>query len=416
MTITAPSGLSNVINGAWRVARSIVLDPRAVGVVQAGPRAAAFLSRANARTAGAGTDDTIVPVRPTARLAAQVLLDEVVIAAFRDPRLLPNEGDYIQAATDVALARDMFSARGWLGDPAAYHRSPPAPDLVVTRAGHLPGMRYEQVAYPSIWEPHDEEPGRDRWLAYRANRTAHAWISRSHGESNSWLVCVHGFGMGANPLLDLSAFRAAQLARRGVNVAVAVLPMHGPRSGGRALGEGFMSIDLVDSMHGLAQAAWDVRRLIAWLRLEQGAERLGVFGYSLGGHVASLVSGLEDGLDCVIAGVPVVDLPDLFRRHSPLHIAREAQAHGVLGPASDAVHRVVSPLAMDCRVSPDGRFVFAGLGDRMATFGHAHRLWMHWGRPPLATYDGGHIGFFWSGTIRQFVSAALERTNLARPA
>ena len=412
MAVPAASGLSGVVSGAWRVARRTALDPRAVGVLRAGPRAAAFLSRASARSAGAAEDDTIVPVRATPGLAAQVLLDELMIAAFRHPRLLPRGDDYAMAAADLTAAADVLDRGGWLDDPAGYHRAPPVPSVTVLRRGQVPGLRYEHLAFTSGWEPYADEPGRDRWLSYRANHTAHAWIARARGDGDRWLVCVHGFGMGANPLMDLNAFRAAQLVRAGCNVAVVVLPMHGQRAGGRALGEGFMSIDLVDSMHGLAQAAWDVRRLVAWLRAEQGARRVGLMGQSLGGHVVSLVSGLEDELACVIAGIPVVDLPDLFRRHSPPAIARLAERHGVLGPLSDAVHRVVSPLALTCRVPASGRFVYGGLGDRMATFGHAHRLWLHWDRPPLATYEGGHVGFYWSGAVRRFVTEALSEVEL----
>lgn len=343
---------------------------------------------------------------------AQVLLDEVMIAAFRHPRLLPHGDDYAKAAADISATRDYFAAHGWDVDPAAYHRRPAAPDLVVHRQAQAPGIRFEHIAFPSEWEPHPGEPGGERWQSFVANRTAHAWLARSGRPTDSWLVCVHGFGMGSNPLFDLNAFRATQLTRLGLNVAVVVLPMHGRRSGGRAPGEGFMTIDLVDSMHGLAQAAWDVRRVIAWLRRDQGAQLVGVFGHSLGGHVAGLVAGLEDDLSCVIAGIPVVDLPDLFRRHSPVSIAKRAEAHGALGPVADEVHRVVSPLSYPCRVTPAGRFVFGGLGDRMATFGHAHRLWLHWGRPRLATYGGGHVGFYWSGAVRQFVPDALVESGL----
>ena len=416
MGIPAPERVSGVVTGAWRVARRAALDPRTVGVLRAGPRAAAFLSRASARTAAAGSDDTIVPVRATPALAVQVLVDELMIAAFRHPRLLPRPGDYAVAAADLAEAAAIVEDHGWSSDPAAYHHAPPPPDSVVRRVGQLPGLRYEHIAFSSGWEPHAEEPGRERWLAHRANRIAHAWIARAPRPSDAWLVCVHGFGMGASPVIDFNAFRTTAMLRGGCNVAVVVLPMHGPRSGGRALGEGFMSIDLIDSMHGLAQAAWDVRRVVTWLRAEQGAGPVGIIGHSLGGHVAALVAGLEDDLACVVAGIPVVDLPDLFRRHSTPDIARLAQEHGVLGPRSDVVHRVVSPLALACRVPAGNRFVFAGVGDRMATFGHAHRLWMHWGRPRLATYDGGHVGFFWSGGVRQFVSEALEESGLLRAA
>jgi pimeloyl-ACP methyl ester carboxylesterase len=112
---------------------------------------------------------------------------------------------------------------------------------------------------------------------------------------------------------------------------VPVLPLHGPRASGRVRGEDLMTIDLVDSMHGMAQATWDVRRVIRWLRETQGAESVGVIGYSLGALVAALVASLEDDLACVIAGIPVVDLPDLFRRHSGPHGARLAADHGDSG-------------------------------------------------------------------------------------
>lgn len=413
MTVNLPKEVSNAVNGVWQVTQRVVHDPRTTGVMRAGPRAAAFLSRSHARTAGAGNDDTIVPVHTTPGLAAQVLLDEVLIAAFRNPRLLPKGDDFANAAADISSALVQFASQGWLTNPASYHDAPPAPEDVLMEPGRVLGMRYEHVSYPSGWEPHEDEAGRDRWLAHKANHTSHAWIARSPEPSNTWLVCVHGFGLGANALMDMRAFRAKQLTRSGVNVAIVVLPLHGARSEGKAMGEGFMSIDLVDSLHGLAQAAWDVRRMIAWLRHAEGAERVGVFGHSLGGSIASLVAGLEDDLACVIAGVPVVDLPDLYRRHSVPDIARQAESLGVLGPAGDAVHGVVSPLSMECRVPHEGRFIFAGLGDRMATFAQAHRLWLHWDRPRMATYGGGHIGFFWSGVVRQLVTDALVQTGLA---
>src|SRR5487761_279582 len=416
MEQSGSSGLPAVVGGAWRVARRAASDPRTVGVLQAAPKAVAFLSHAAARTARVATDDSIVPVRATAGLAAQVWLDEVVIAAFRHPRLIPDDDAFVQAAADVVAMRALMDDRGWLTDPRSYHRAPGAPESVVLRRRSVPGMHYEHLAFPSGWEPHPGEPGRDRWMGYVANRTAHAWIARSARPSSSWIVCVHGFGMGANALFDFNAFRAAQMVRGGVNVAVVVLPMHGPRAHGRVAGEGFMSIDVVDSMHGLAHAAWDVRRVISWLRAEQGAERIGLFGQSLGGHVVSLTASLEKDLSCVIAGIPVVDLVDLFRHHSPPVLSRRATSSGVLGPEADDVHRVVSPLALECAVEPGGRFVFGGLGDRMATFRHAHQLWLHWGRPRLATYGGGHVGFFFNGGVRQFVAEALQDSGLTSAA
>jgi len=62
---------------------------------------------------------------------------------------------------------------------------------------------------------------------------------------------------------------------------------------------------------------------------------------------------------------------------------------------------------MDCKVPFDRRYIFAGLADRMSTFGQARRLWLHWGRPTFAAYPGGHVGFFWSSAVRKLVDGAL---------
>jgi pimeloyl-ACP methyl ester carboxylesterase len=321
---------------------------------------------------------------------------------------LPSSDDFAPAAADLAAVQTLFSTRGWLDRPAEYHQNPQAPEDVRAWHERALGLGYEHVTFTSGWEPYPEEPGRSRWLSHEANRTVHAWVSRAPGrEHQSWLICAHGFGMGTSASMDLRAFRAKELHRRGINVVVPVLPLHGPRASGRVRGEDLMTIDLVDSMHGMAQATWDIRRVIHWLRESQGATSVGLIGYSLGALVAALVASLEDDLACVIAGIPVVSLPELFRRHSPPHISRLADAHGVLGQAADDAHRVVSPLTMDCKVPFDRRFIFAGLADRMSTFGQARRLWLHWGRPTLVAYAGGHVGFFWSSAVRKLVDDAL---------
>jgi hypothetical protein len=396
-----------LVAGAWH---GVAGDPRVSGILRAGPRVGAFLARSAVRSARAGEDDSIVPVRPTPALAVQAYVDEVLIAAFRHPDLVPADEDFAPAAADLAATRELFAARGWLEDPGAYHVDFGAPDVAATRSGTL-GLSYEHVTFDSGFEPHAGEPGRARWLAHEANRTVHAWVSRApRSDGRSWLVCGHGFGMGSNPFVDLQAFRVPTLHRMGVNVVVPVLPLHGPRASGRVRGEDLMTIDLVDSMHGIAQATSDFRRVIRWLRQEQGADSVGVIGYSLGALVASLVAALEDDLACVVAGIPVVGLPDLFRRHTTDRVRRLAEHHAVLGEAADEVHRVVSPLAMACRVPMEHRYLFAGLGDRMSTFGQARRLWLHWDRPTLATYPGGHVGFYWSGTVKRLVERAVRES------
>lgn len=412
MTEAAPAGPA----GVWRAARRVLTDPRTVGVVQAGPRAAAFMARSWSRSRSGADGDPMSDARfqPSVGLAAQVLLDEVLISALRNPRLFPRGDDYQRAGAEISAAHELWRDRGWLDDPNSYHTEPPVPDGVTLRSEVTFGQRYEVLTFPSTYEPRAEEPGRERWLGRGANRTAYAYVVRHREPGRPWLVCVHGFGTG-RAALDLRAFRARHLTRNlGLNLILPVLPAHGPRQEpGADPGEGFMSVNLVDSVHGLAQSAWDIRSAMAWVRARCGDVPVGVYGISLGGYVSALTASLDDHLACVVAGVPATDMPDLYRRHSPPGVRRRALEAGALGPEADAVCSVVSPLTLEPRVAWERRYVFAGLGDRMSNFDQAHRLWLHWGRPRRAWYPGGHIGFFFANGLGGFIDDALAESGLA---
>ena len=117
--------------------------------------------------------------------------------------------------------------------------------------------------------------------------------------------------------LDLLLFRAWHLHRDlGLNVVLPVLPMHGPCGRGLSHGAVFPGEDVMDNVHAAAQAVWDVRRLLSWIRAQEPDSPIGLNGISLGGYVTSLVASLEDGLTCAILGVPVADLIALLGRHA----------------------------------------------------------------------------------------------------
>jgi hypothetical protein len=148
---------------------------------------------------------------------------------------------------------------------------------------------------------------------------------------------------------------------------------------------------VVDSIHAEAQAMWDLRRLLAWIR-EHGGGPVGVFGLSLGGYTAALLSALEP-LDLVIAGIPAVDFRRLALRHaSPLDL-RRADPSGPGYEATAEALRVISPLAIDSRVPLARRAIFAGIADRIVPPDHPRDLWLHWGRPRIVWYPGAHVTF-----------------------
>jgi len=341
-------------------------------------------------------------------LAAQVAMDEALLAMAMAPNRFPLPGDYARVAEELARAEAMFTARGWVDRPATYHRAPPPlADADITRShGWALGQGYERVSWESGFAPHRGEPGADRWTAFGPSATATAAVLRHADASRPWVIGVHGFCMGF-PFMDFPGLHAPRIHHElGMNVALPVLPLHGARRVTRVSGEPFLSFDLMNAVHGLTQAVWDIRRLISWIR-SQGATSISLFGVSLGGYTVALLAGLEPGIDGVVAGIPVADFPGLFHAHSPRHIRVRAIEHRIMGGTAETVYRVVSPLCFDPLVAPDRRYIFAGYGDRLATPGQARRLAQHWGDPRVSWYSGNHVGYMWSGQVTAFVEASL---------
>jgi hypothetical protein len=351
---------------------------------------------------------------PSLSSAAKAAVDE----AFRSLMIawseLPTVAQLHEVKGEVLEAGDLFGARGWLADPASYHRSPPELSSPrVTNASSW-GTDYQHLQFVSGYEPNQGEPGRDRWLGYRPPRTAHAWMLRHRDQARPWLVCVHGYRMGF-PLADFHAFAAQWLHRDlGLNVIFPVLPLHGQRKVGRRSGDGFFSARFMDTVHAEAQAIWDLRRILSWIR-GQGVDDLGIYGVSLGGYTSALLSGLDGDLKCLLAGMPTVCFASLLQRHAPGRLLRMADRIGLGWESVLKVLRVVSPLALASRVPHERRFLYAGASDRLVPHQHVLDLWHHWERPSLRWFEGSHLSFAWERAINELVHRTLATSGLLAP-
>ncbi len=347
------------------------------------------------------------------RLAAEVAIDETMLGMLEFSLPILFKKDPGSIGREVQAAHELFQERGWLGAPAAYHRTPPAltePELRWRRAA---GLDFEQLSFASDYEPWPDEPGSGRWLGYLPNRHSHAWILRQPDPGQPWLLCIHGQGMGL-PRRDLWAFQAMRLYRRlGLNLAFPILPLHGPRTVGRWPRESVFSGDLLDAIHAEAQALWDLRRLLTWIRA-QGATRIGVYGLSLGGYSAALLASLDSQLACVIAGIPASDITDLIGYHISPRQRRRAERAGLHFAELGAVMRVVSPLALAPCVPRTQRAIFGAVADRIVPTWQVCELWRHWERPALLWYQGSHLSFALHKTVGTFVEDRLRHANLWR--
>ena len=347
--------------------------------------------------------------RPSLALAAHAFRDEVTLLGLKARRPVSGPDSFQRIESEVTAALELYAAKGSLDDPTRFFARPPRLSDVAVHPVSSFGRHYERMTFDSGYSPGPDEPGARRWLGYTGNAREYALLLR-HEQDRPWLVCVHGAEMG-RAALDLTLFRAWHLHHDlGLNVVLPVLPMHGPRARGLPKGAVYPNEDIMDTVHATAQAVCDIRRLLSWIRTQQPDSAIGLYSISLGGYVSSLVASLEDGLTCAILGVPVVDLIDLLGRHSGL--SAEDPRRRTVELAAPIGH-MTSPLSMTPRVPMRGRFIYAGIADRLV---HPReqvvRLWRHWGEPEIVWYQGGHTGFFQSRPVQKFIDAALVQSGL----
>lgn len=357
---------------------------------------------------GRGSNELPI-ARPTIALAAQAFRDEVVLTGLKARRPVSQLDIWERITREVVDGVQFYGDKGWLEKPRRFFGTPPVLSDVEIRKVKGRRRSYHCIFFDSGYAPHPGEPGAQRWMGYTANNREYALLLR-HSQPRPWLVCVHGTEMG-RAALDLALFRAWKLHDElGLNVVMPVLPMHGPRSRGLPKGAVFPREDVLDDVHATAQAVWDIRRLLSWIRLQEPESLIGLNSLSLGGYIASLVASLDKGLTCAILGVPVADLVELLRSHSGLsHGDPRRQTMELAAP----IGRMVSPLSLAPLVPMRGRFIYAGIADRVVhPRKQVTRLWEHWGKPEIVWYRGGHTGFFRSQPVQRFVWEALVQSGL----
>jgi dienelactone hydrolase len=153
---------------------------------------------------------------------------------------------------------------------------------------------------------------------------------------------------------------------------------------------------------------WDIRRLIRWIRAG-GDDTVGVFGLSLGGYTAALLASLEPELACVVVGLPASDFIGLAQLHVPSNILEAAHDTGLVWEQVARLYRVISPLAMEARVSWERRYLVGATADRIVPLTQVRQLWRHWQRPQSCWYRGSHLSFVAEARVQAWLRDALTK-------
>ena len=381
--------------------------------------AAGLLSAASFLVAGAETHRGMDVPEGVPRVDGDVAVwdkvgvDEALMGYFIASAEVPSDRKADTVCAELLEARELIVARGWYRKPEKLHAEPEAPSHVRVERHSIYGFEYESLRFASAYALDRSIPGAERWAAYHENDQCAAWVMR-HNADRPWLMCIHGYRMG-NPWLDFRLFDPRWLHQRlGFNLICPILPLHGPRKHGWRSGDEYLDGDFMDVFHAEVQALWDLRRTLAWLRMQEKNPRVGVMGFSLGGYNAALLAQYAEDLDFVIAGIPATDLsasllaniPDLHRRYYESLGADETAFREVLHP--------VSPLARKPLVDAEHRHVFGGALDRIITPGEIPKLAEHWETEPV-WYPGGHLSFRGEPAVSGLVRGAAERAGWQLP-
>ncbi|MDF1830997.1 MAG: hypothetical protein P1U52_01515 [Porticoccaceae bacterium] len=349
--------------------------------------------------------------RPTVSLRSALLVgaDEALLVGLGLASRIrfPTPGFRQRSAKEMEDALEYFQASGWLDDPRTYHQKPPALEKVSFKNSSSGGTSFEHMTFESGYVPRMGEAGRARWLGYESNHTSHCWVLRHAGPPRPWMIHIHGYRMGT-PYLDFKAFSTQYIHQtKGFNVLHYVIPLHGPRKIGPTSGDGLLSPGYVNAIHAEAQAMFELRRIIDWLRRD-GAEQIGVHGISLGGFTTALLATLEGNLSCVIAGIPAVELVKAARRLGRRNLLYFFDNLNMPWDEIEKMAQVISPTAMKVKVPKKRRFIYAGVLDRLVHPAEPLGLWEHWDRPAIEWYQGNHMTFARDKNVRTFIDNALD--------
>jgi len=337
-------------------------------------------------------------------------IDEAVLGYFLGGARLPGGDEALQMCREAEQMVDAFRGRGWDRDPSGLHPAPRPPDRTYVERARFLRHDYEVLRFDSGFSPDESLPGATLWKSYVPNNECHVRLLRHPGPPRPWLMCIHGYRMGV-PLMDFSLFGPRWLHERlGLNIIQPVLPLHGPRRIGMRTGDFYLDGDPLDLVYAQAQALWDLRRALAWLRQTEGGARVGVLGYSLGGYNAALLAAYERELDFAVAIIPVLDFPSALMRFLPPAHLRFFRQHGLDEQRYRDILSVVSPLSRLSQLPSERLHVVAAVGDRLVLPEHPLALARHW-KVPVTWYQGSHLSIRYEREPGQVLRHAMGQAD-----
>jgi dienelactone hydrolase len=236
---------------------------------------------------------------------------------------------------------------------------------------------------------------------HQANNTVHAEYFRPAAAGPyPGVVVLHILGGD----FDLARLFARSLAHNGAAALFIKMPYYGPRAAPDR--DRMVTVDPRETVDGMTQGVLDIRRGAAWLaeRQEIDADRLGVFGISLGGITAGLAAAAEPRFSRVCLMLAGGDLGQVSWNTRELAGVREHWlAQGGTEETFYETLRQVDPLTWSENVRGRRILMLNAAHDEVIPRACSESLWRAYGEPEIVWFDAGHYSamrFLFDGVAR----------------
>lgn len=286
----------------------------------------------------------------------------------------------------IALLHRLKERYRRLGAFESYFREPrkirPEEDVRMRRTRD--GIRVVDLHWSSDYKTFLPEV-QEQYDRVEENQTATARLVL-HDSPRPLCILIHGY-LGGVHRTERRVWPIHFLRRMGLDVALFVLPFHGPRMKKRFALPPFPGAEPRITNEGFRQAMADFRDLFGLLQ-ERGHSKIGVMGMSLGGFSTALAATLEPKLAFAVPMIPLASIAEAARLNG--HIGTEPSEVAAQFKALDAVHRMTSPLHRPLAIDPKSVLIIGAEADRITPIENARKLAEHFGCR-METMHGGHL-------------------------
>lgn len=230
---------------------------------------------------------------------------------------------------------------------------------------------------------------------YSRNLTAWGrWLRPAGAKRKTCVIYVHGWLEPGSWAEEATLFKHWSRVL-DIDIVHVSLPFHGKRAPRNSLfsGEFFWTADLVRTVEGVRQAVCDARTMMAWLR-EQGYERIGVSGISLGGALTMIMACLEPTPDFIIPIIAHLKMSEAVERAPILwRMKHDLGKWGIDAAQRAEIFRKLGIGRLRPVLAPERQLWVEAREDAYLEAHHVQEQWAEWGEPNLYWIEGGHMTF-----------------------